>query len=357
MDFLDTLNKRILIFDGAMGTSVQALNLSEDDFGGPDLEGCNEHLVITRPDAIKGIHRSFFDVGVDVIETDTFGGMGTVLADYGLGDRSHELSFTAARLAREVADEYSTPNRPRFVAGSMGPGTKLPSLGHISFSDLRDSFAEQALGLIEGGSDLIIIETMMDLLIVKAAMQGSRQAMQRAGRDVPLQVQVTIETTGRMLVGSEIGAALSALDPMGPDVVGLNCATGPSEMTEHLRHLSQHARVPISVIPNAGLPHIEGDQTVYDLGPAELADWHARFIEDFGVQVIGGCCGTTPEHLAAVVDRCSGLVAEPREIEHEPSVASTYTPVPLMQDTSYLIIGERTNANGSKRFREAMLEG
>lgn len=357
MDFLETVNNRVVIFDGAMGTSVQSLDLTAEDFGGEELEGCNEYLVVTRPEIVKSIHRTFFDAGVDVVETDTFGGMASVLGDYGLADRAHELSFKAATLAREVADEYSTPERPRWVAGSMGPGTKLPSLGHISFAEVRDMFAEQALGLIEGGSDLLIIETMMDLLIVKAAMQGGREAMKKAGRDLPMQVQVTIETTGRMLVGSEIGAALTALDPMGADIIGINCATGPSEMTEHLRHLSQHSRVPISVIPNAGMPHIEGKETVYDLTPEQLADWHARFIEDFGVQVIGGCCGTTPGHLKAVVDRCADLVPKTREPLWEPSVASTYSTVPLKQDTSYLIIGERTNANGSKKFRDAMLEG
>lgn len=357
MSYLDAVTNRVVVFDGAMGTSIQELDLTAEDFGGEDLEGCNEFLVITRPEVIAGVHRSFFEVGCDVVETDTFGGTRITLDEYGLGDRTVEINQRAAEIAREVADEFSTPDKPRFVAGSMGPGTKLPSLGNISFAELRDSYQEQARGLIAGGVDLILIETMMDLLIVKAAMQGSRRAMAELGREVPIQAQVTIETTGRMLVGSEIGAALAALDPMKPDVIGMNCATGPAEMVEHLRHLSRHSRIPISVIPNAGLPHVHGDRTVYDLDPAQLAEWHERFITEFGVTVIGGCCGTTPEHLRVVIDRCAHLTPAERTPIHEPSVVSTYSPVPLDQDTSYLIIGERTNANGSKKFREAMLEG
>jgi 5-methyltetrahydrofolate--homocysteine methyltransferase len=357
MNYLDAVAQRVVIFDGAMGTSIQERDLTADDFGGPELEGCNEFLVITRPDVVADVHRSFFEVGCDVVETNTFGGTRITLDEYGLGDRTEEINRRAAEIAREVADELSTPEKPRFVAGSMGPGTKLPSLGNIAFAELRDAYQEQARGLIAGGSDLIIIETMMDLLIVKAAMQGSRRAMAELGRELPIQVQVTIETTGRMLVGSEIGAALAALDPMKPDVIGMNCATGPSEMLEHLRHLSRHSRIPISIIPNAGLPHVEGDRTVYDLDPEQLAEWHERFVTEFGVNVIGGCCGTTPAHLQAVVERCADLVPTERTPEHEPSVVSTYSPVPIEQDTSYLIIGERTNANGSKKFREAMLEG
>ncbi|MEM9711944.1 MAG: methionine synthase [Actinomycetota bacterium] len=355
--YLEAVTQRVVVFDGAMGTSIQELDLTADDFGGPELEGCNEHLVLTRPDVIADVHRSFFEVGCDVVETDTFGGTRITLDEYDLGDQTVEINRRAAEIAREVADEFATPERPRFVAGSMGPGTKLPSLGNITFAELRDAYQEQAHGLLLGGVDLILIETMMDLLIVKAAMQGSRRAMAEVGREVPIQAQVTIETTGRMLVGSEIGAALAALEPMKPDVIGMNCATGPAEMVEHLRHLSRHSRIPISVIPNAGLPHVHGDKTVYDLDPEQLAEWHERFVTEFGVTVIGGCCGTTPEHLKVVIDRCAHLTPAPREPEHEPSVVSTYSPVPLDQDTSYLIIGERTNANGSKKFREAMLEG
>ena len=357
MDFLEALQKRVVIYDGAMGTSIQARLLTADDFGGSDLEGCNELLVATRPEVVAEIHREFLEVGVDVVETDTFGGFRTVLDEYGIGDRTYELNLEAARIARTVADEFSTADRRRYAAGSMGPGTKLPSLGHIPFARLRDEYAEQARGLIAGGVDVIIIETMMDLLIAKAAMQGARLAMAEVGRQVPLQVQVTIETTGRMLVGTEIGAAIAALVPMRPDVLGMNCATGPQEMSEHLRTLSEQSRLPISVIPNAGLPRVVGGQTVYDLSPTELADWHERFISELGVSVVGGCCGTTPEHMAEVVTRCAQLEPAPRRVRHVPAVSSDYSAVPLAQDTSYLIIGERTNANGSKQFREAMLAG
>ena len=355
--FLDLVNERVVIYDGATGTFLQTLDLSADDFGGPELEGCNEYLAITRPDVVASFHDAFLSVGVDVIETDTFGGLPVTLGEYGLADRAHEINLAAARIAREVADGHSTADRPRFVAGSMGPGTKFPSLGHIRYAELRDGFEVQAAALIEGGVDLLIIETMFDLLSVKAAMNGARRAMATVGREVPLQVQVTMELTGRMLPGTEIGAALSALDPMHPDVIGLNCATGPSEMGEHLRHLSQHARMPISCLPNAGLPSVVDGKMHYDLTPEMLVEHHTRFVTELGVQVIGGCCGTTPEHLAAVVEHCRDLTPAPRTPAHEPGATSIYSLVPFHQDTSFMIIGERTNANGSKKFHEAMLEG
>ena len=280
----------------------------------------------------------------------------TTLGEYGLADRAHEINLAGARIAREVADSFSTPDHPRFVAGSIGPGTKFPSLGQIRFADLRDQFEIQARGLIDGGVDVIIIETLFDLLAVKAAMIGSRRAMAAAGRQVPLQVQVTMELTGRMLPGTEIGAALAALDAMKPDVIGINCATGPAEMSEHLRHLSQHARMPISCIPNAGLPSVVDGHMHYDLTPEGLAEHQRRFVTELGVEVIGGCCGTTPAHLAAVVDTCRDLTPATRQPVHEAGATSIYSMVPFHQDTSFLIIGERTNANGSKKFREAMLE-
>ncbi len=355
--YLRAVAERVVIVDGAMGTSLQDAGLVAQDFGGADLEGCNEVLVDTRPDVVTAIHRSFLALGCDVIETDTFGGTRLTLDEYGLGHRTEQLNRRAAELARAAADEHATPGRPRFVAGSMGPGTKLASIGQITFAELRNAYHEQARGLLAGGSDLLIIETMMDLLIAKAAMQGARRAMADVGRAVPLQVQVTIETNGRMLVGSEIGAAVAALVPMRPDVLGLNCATGPGEMVEHVRYLSAHCPVPISVIPNAGLPHVEGDRTVYDLTPEALAAALERFVRDMGVQVIGGCCGTTPAHLEAVIRRCAALVPAERSPDFVPQVASTYAPVTLDQDASFLIIGERTNANGSRRFRDAMLAG
>jgi 5-methyltetrahydrofolate--homocysteine methyltransferase len=355
--YLQAVNERVVIFDGAMGTGIQLKELGPDDFGGADLEGCNEYLVITRPDVIKELHAAYLDVGCDVLETDTFGAFATPLGEYGLSDRVHEINLTAARLAREVADDFSAPDRPRFVAGSIGPGTRFPSLGQVAYADLRDQYEQQCVGLLEGGVDLLIIETQYDLLGAKAAMNGARRAMVSAGREVPVQVQVTMELTGRMLPGTEIGAALAALDPMRPDVIGINCATGPAEMSEHLRHLGQHARMPIACLPNAGLPSVVDGKMHYDLTPDQLADHHSRFITEFGVQIVGGCCGTTPDHLRAVVERCAGLEPSRREPVHEAGATSIYSFVPFHQDTSFMIIGERTNANGSKKFREAMLEG
>jgi 5-methyltetrahydrofolate--homocysteine methyltransferase len=354
--YLDLVRERVVIFDGATGTFLQGLDLSADDFGGPELEGCNEHLVITRPEVVKQFHAAFFDVGVDVVETNTFGGLPVTLGEYGLAEAAYDHNVIGAQLAREVADDYAADGRPRFVAGSIGPGTKFPSLGQIPYAELRDEFEIQSRGLIDGGVDLIIIETMFDLLTVKAAMNGARQAMRAAGREVPLQVQVTIEMTGRMLPGTEIAAALGALDPMKPDVIGLNCATGPTEMGEHLRHLSQHARMPISCLPNAGLPSVVDGKMHYDLTPELLAQHHTRFITELGVQVVGGCCGTTPEHLRHVVEACRDLTPKARTPEHEAGATSIYSLVPFEQDSSFMIIGERTNANGSKRFKEALLD-
>jgi 5-methyltetrahydrofolate--homocysteine methyltransferase len=356
-DYLQALRSRVVVFDGAMGTNLQILGLEAEDFGGPDLEGCNEVLVETRPDLVAQVHRSFYEVGCDVVETDTFGSSSVVLVEYGLAERARELTRMGAELACAVRDEFSTPERPRWVAGSMGPGTKFPTLGQIPYAEFRDAYEEQALGLLEGGVDLLLIETQFDLLSVKAAINGARRAMVALGRIVPLQTQVTIELTGRMLPGTEIGAALTVLDAMQVDVVGLNCATGPVEMSEALRHLSGASRVPIACIPNAGLPSVVDGKMHYDLTPDGLADHLHRFVTEFGVSAIGGCCGTTPEHLAAVVERCSGAVPAPRTPVHEPSAASIYTSVPFKQDTSFLAVGERTNANGSKAFREAMLDG
>src|SRR6478735_926379 len=270
---------------------MQEKGLTADDFGGEDLEGCNELLVVTRPDLIAEMHSAFFDVGVDVIETGTFGAFAVPLAEYDIADRAHELNVAGARIAREVADGYSTPDRPRFVAGSIGPGTKFASLGQIRFAELRDAYEVEATGLLEGGVDLFIIETQFDLLGLKAAVSGARRAMSKVGREVPIQGQVTIELTGRMLPGTEIGAALAAIDPLKIDIIGINCATGPSEMSEHLRHLSQHSRMPISCLPNAGLPSVVDGKMHYDLSAPELLEYHTRFVTELGVQVIGGCCG------------------------------------------------------------------
>ncbi len=355
--YLDAVDERVVVFDGAFGTYVQNLDLSADDFGGPALEGCNEMLCLTRPDVIRGMHAAFFDAGVDVVETASFGSFGVVLAEYGVAEQAYELNAAAARLAREVAHQYASDGRTRYVAGSIGPGTKLPSLGLISFADLRDSYETQARGLLDGGVDLFVIETCYDLLQAKAAIVACRRAMASIRRQVPVQVQISMETTGRMLVGSEIGAALTSLAAMRVDAIGLNCSTGPAEMQEHLRYLSASAPMPIAVMPNAGLPSIVDGRTHYDLTPAELASFHRHHVTDLGVAIVGGCCGTTPEHLRQVVQAVAGLAPHGRHPTLEPSVTSIYSPVSLKQDLSFLIIGERTNANGSKAFREAMLAG
>jgi 5-methyltetrahydrofolate--homocysteine methyltransferase len=349
--YVDAVGERVVIYDGATATNLQTRNLTADDFGGPTFEGCNEVLVDTRPDVIRDLHRSFLEVGSEVVETDTFGAFSIPLGEYGIAHRAYELNLKAARIAREVADGYGA-----WVAGSIGPGTKFPSLGQIRFVELRDAYEEQAQALLEGGVDILLIETVFDILQAKAALIACRRAMAAAGRQVALQVQVTMELTGRMLPGTEMGAALATLEALRPDVIGLNCATGPTEMHEHLRHLSQHSRIPISCLPNAGLPSVVDGKMHYDLTPDELAEHHARFITELGVSVVGGCCGTTPEHLKAVIDRCKDLEPARREPVHEPGAASIYTHVPFRQDVSFLVIGERTNANGSKKFREAMLE-
>jgi 5-methyltetrahydrofolate--homocysteine methyltransferase len=354
--YLEAARERVVIFDGAMGTNLQVQELTADDFGGPDLEGCNELLVVTRPDAVDKVHRSFYEVGCDVVETDTFGAFAPVLAEYGLSERVRELNMAAMAIARQAADDFSTPDKPRWVAGSIGPGTKFPTLGQIKYADLRDAYDEQCDALIEGGADLIIIETVFDLLQAKAAINGARRAMKRAGVRLPIQCQVTIELTGTMLPGTEVGAALVALQAMDIDVIGLNCATGPSEMFEPLRHLTGHASTPVSCLPNAGLPSVVDGKMHYDLEAHQLAEYHRQFVSELGVSVIGGCCGTTPEYLKAVVDACADLTPAVRTPEPEQGAASIYTDVPFTQDSSFLVVGERTNANGSKKFREAMLE-
>jgi len=355
--YLEAIREHVVIFDGAMGTNLQLAGLGPDDFGGPAYEGCNEVLVATAPDAVAAIHAAFFEVGVDVVETDTFGALAPVLAEYGLAARSYELNRRAAELARRVASDFATASGPRFVAGSMGPGTKLPTLGQIDFDELRDAYEVQARGLIDGGVDLLLVETVYDLLQAKAAVFGIRRAWAATGRRVPLQVQVTVEATGRMLLGSEIGAALTAIEALGADVIGMNCATGPVEMSEHLRYLSQNTLRPLSCLPNAGLPSVVDGRMHYDLSPDELARHHHRFVSELGIQAVGGCCGTTPAHLAAVVATCRDLEPARRTTHPAPAVASLYVSVPLRQEQAVLAIGERANANGSRAFREALLAG
>ena len=352
---LDALAERIVIADGAMGTMIQEQKPTLEDYQGH--EGCNEVLNVTRPDIILGIHNAYFETGIDCVETNTFGANWSNLSDYGIDDQIEELAKAGAELARKSADEFSSRDgKDRWVLGSMGPGTKLPSLGHTSYRHLRETFALQAKGLIAGGSDAFLIETSQDLLQTKAAVNGCKQAIVEMGIRLPIFVEVTVETTGTMLMGSEIGAALTALEPLGIEMIGLNCATGPAEMSEHLRQLSQRSQIPVMVMPNAGLPILQGDGAFYPLTPEELATAHEQFIKEFGLSLVGGCCGTTPAHLKAVVDRVGGRKALGRTVAIEPGVASLYQHVPLKQDNTYLAIGERTNANGSKAFREAMLE-
>lgn len=356
---LDALTSRVVIADGAMGTMLQRLEPSLADY--QQLEGCNEILNVSRPDMIGAIHDEYLATGIDAIETNTFGANWSNLSDYGIDDRIHELAEAGARIARErVEAAEAADGRIRWVLGSMGPGTKLPSLGHTTYDHLKQTFATQAEGLIVGGADALLVETSQDLLQTKAAVNGCKQAIMATGIRLPIFVEVTVETTGTMLMGSEIGAALTALEPLGVDAIGLNCATGPAEMSEHLRHLSKHSGVTIACMPNAGLPVLTADGAHYPLTPAELATAHEQFVREFGVGLVGGCCGTTPGHLAAVVERLAPYRVSgpaPRGPESEPGVASLYQHVPFQQDASYLAIGERTNANGSKAFREAMLEG
>jgi 5-methyltetrahydrofolate--homocysteine methyltransferase len=348
-DFLQELARRVLVYDGAMGTNVQKHNLSAEDFWGK--EGCNELLVLSRPDVIRAIHASFLEAGCDVIETDSFGSASIVLAEYDLQERARELNRAAARLAREVADEYSTPDKPRFVAGSMGPTTKLPSLGHIGYDAMAAAYREQAEALIEGGVDVLLIETCQDLLQAKIALAACQDAIRDAregkipstGRKIALQVQITLEATGTMLLGSEIGAALAVLEAFQPDVLGLNCATGPAEMNDAVRFLCQNSTVPVSVQPNAGLPQNEGGHAAYKLTPAELATWLKRFVSEYGVQVVGGCCGTTPEHLRAVVEALRGVSPAPRIVAPQSVAASAFAAVSLEADAQPIVIAEEMN--------------
>ncbi|MCL4448625.1 MAG: methionine synthase [Actinobacteria bacterium] len=356
-NYLQTLSEKVVIFDGAMGTNLQEMDLSPDDFGGEATQGCNEILVETKPQVVADIHDAFLKAGVDVIETNSFGANKVVLEEYQIADKDYQLNLKAAQLAREVASSYSNTNHLRYVAGSIGPGTKLPTLGQISFSELRDAYELQATGLLEGGVDLLVIETVFDLLSAKAAIVGCRRAMATTNRKVPLTAQVTVELTGRMLLGTEIAAALYSLDAMGIDVIGMNCATGPAEMLEPLRYLCEHSRLPVSCLPNAGLPELRDQKMYYGLTPKELADYLFDFATKLGVSVIGGCCGTRVEHLAQVVKQCSGLEPAKRSFNFEPGATSLYNHVPYKQETSFLVIGERANANGSKRFRDAMLAG
>jgi 5-methyltetrahydrofolate--homocysteine methyltransferase len=348
-----TLGQRVVVADGAMGTMLQAANPTLEDF--QNHEGCNEILNVSRPDIVRSVHSEYLAAGVDAVETNTFGANWSNLADYGIEDRIYELAFAGGKIARETADSFSTPEKPRFVLGSLGPGTKLPSLGHTTYENLKIAYYTAAKGLSDSGCDALLVETSQDLLQVKAAVNGCRQAINEADRDIMLIAQVTVETTGTMLLGSEIGAALNTLEPMGIDLIGLNCATGPTEMSEHLRYLSKNAKIGISVMPNAGLPVLGANGASYPLGPEELAIALDGFIDEYGISLVGGCCGTTPQHLSSVVNKVSGKRVHARTPHLDPGASSLYQYVPFRQDKTYLAIGERTNANGSRAFRDALL--
>jgi len=347
------LASRMVIADGAMGTMLQAADPTLEDFQGH--EGCNEILNVSRPDIVRSVHDQYLAAGVDAIETNTFGANWANLAEYGIEDRIYELALAGAKIARDSADSFSTPEKPRFVLGSLGPGTKLPSLGHTTYEHLKNAYYIASKGLLDGKCDALLIETTQDLLQAKSAVNGARQAIDEVDFDVVLIVQVTVETTGTMLLGSEIGAALNALEPLEIDLIGLNCATGPAEMSEHLRYLSKFANCAISVMPNAGLPILGAKGAEYPLGPDELADALETFVGDYGISLIGGCCGTTPAHLEAVVKKLGAKSIPDRVTNLDPGASSLYQYVPFRQDNTYLAIGERTNANGSRAFRDALV--
>ena len=352
--FTDMLREKILVFDGATGTHLQGQHLTADDFGGEHLNGCNEILVVSRPSAVQNVHRDYLEAGCDIIETNSFGSSSVVLVEYDIADRAYELSYASARLARELAQSYSTPSHPRFVAGSMGPTTKLPSLGHITFRAMADSYGVQAKGLVEGGADLLCVETCQDVLQTKAALYGIFAYFREARRRVPVIVSITVETMGTMLLGTEVGAALVSLEPYDIDVLGMNCATGPMEMSEHIRTLASASPKPLFVMPNAGIPENVGGHAHYHLTPADFTKYLTHFVKDLGVSVVGGCCGTTPEHIRQLVQSVGSLAPVRRTPEFIPSASSLYQFSPLHLDPPPVLVGERTNANGSKQFRELL---
>lgn len=331
---IDAIRTRVVVADGAMGTMIQDANPSMDDF--EQLEGCNEILNITRPELIAEIHRAYLRAGAEALETNTFGANFANLTEYGIPERIGELAEAGARIAREVADEFGVD---RWVLGSVGPGTKLPTLGHETFAVLRDAYQEQTEGLIRGGADAVLIETTQDLLQTKSSVVGAKRAMEKLGHNLPIVVSVTIETTGTMLLGSEIGAALTTLEALGIDAIGLNCATGPAEMSEHLRYLAKHSKLPVSVMPNAGLPILSGDGAYYPLSPDELALAQAAFVREFGAGLVGGCCGTTPAHIRAIAEIVKDQTPKRPTFEAEPGLASLYQLQPYDQTVTYFSIG------------------
>lgn len=354
-DFLQTVKERVVIYDGAMGTNIQKRNPTLDDYWGK--ENCSEVLVLSRPDIIRDIHAEFFSVGCDIVETNTFGGSAIVLGEFELRDRVREINVKAAQLAREVAQQFSTKDRPRFVAGSLGPTTKLPSLGHIGFEAMVAAYEEQAAALIEGGVDVLLVETAQDLLQAKIGVIGVLEALRKSGKRLPVTVQVTLQESGTMLLGTEIGAALAALEPLEVAAIGLNCATGPKEMNDAVRYLALNSTKEVSVLPNAGLPENVGGHPVYKLSPQELADYHKHFVQDYGVRIVGGCCGTTPEHLKAVVDAVSGVEPAKRNVKRTASASSAYTSVPLDLDPKPLIVAEEMNTTTRVEHFRKLVQG
>ncbi|HEX6648049.1 MAG TPA: methionine synthase [Pyrinomonadaceae bacterium] len=353
-NLLETLKDRIVVFDGAMGTNLQVQNLSLDDFGGPRFEGCNENLLVTRPDAVEKVHAGFLDVGCDVVETNSFNGTPVDFAEYGIADKAYDMNVLAARLAKRVASDYATKEKPRWVAGSMGPGRKLPTLGHISYSELRDAYSVQVRGLLDGGVDLLIVETCQDLLQTKAALAAIFSVFEQRRSRVPVIAQVTIEVFGTMLNGTEIAAALTALTPFPIDVVGMNCGTGPKHMTESIRYICENASLPVSVLPNAGLPSVVEGKMHYDETPESFTAQLVHFAGDFGANIVGGCCGTTPAHLRLVVEAMQRITPKQRNTKTIPAASSIYFQQPYVQDASFLIVGERVNASGSKKMRDLL---
>lgn len=354
--FLELLKEKIIVFDGAMGSNLQAQNLSLEDWGGAQFENCSENLIYTKPEAIEKVHLGFLEVGCDVIETNTFGANGVVLGEYGIADKSYDINKKAAELAKRLASDFSTRSHPRFVAGSIGPGTKLPTLGHISYDDLKNAYRDQVRGLFDGGVDMYIVETCQDILQTKAALAAIFEFFQQRRVRIPVIVQVTIETFGTMLNGTEISAALTALEPFPIDVIGMNCGTGPDQMTENVKYLCETSPFPVSVLPNAGLPDVKDGKQFYPETPEDFARKIEHFASDFGVNIVGGCCGTTPAHLKLVVEKMQGLPPKQRNPKFTPSASSIYISQPYIQDNSFLIVGERVNASGSKKMRE-LLQG
>ncbi|MBK8464480.1 MAG: methionine synthase [Chloracidobacterium sp.] len=352
--FLNLLEEKIIVFDGAMGVSLQVANLSIDDWGGPNFENCSENLLYTRPDVVEKVHTSFLDIGCDVIETNSFGGSEVVLTEFGIADKTYDVNKKAAELAKRLTNDYSTRDHPRFVAGSIGPGTKLPTLGHITYPDLKNAYVEQVRGLIDGGSDVLIVETCQDLLQTKAALAAIFEHFAKTKSRIPVIAQVTIEVFGTMLNGTEIGAALTALEPFPIDVIGMNCGTGPKHMTDSFRWLCENSPLPVSILPNAGLPEVKDGQQHYDESPESFAAQVEHFAKDFGANIVGGCCGTTPEHIKLLVERLGSLSPKQRNAKLAPSASSIYFQQPYTQDASFLIVGERVNASGSKKMRDLL---